>query len=182
MTDGFSIESTIQLLDSFVFGVERRLIRHDGETFGRDVVTHPGGVAVLAVNDDGEIGVIRQWRAPFGDFLWEIPAGTQDVDHEAPLDTAKRELREELGATALEWNLLGRFMVSPGWTDQVMTIYEARGLSAVGREPDGPEETSSSVHWFSPHELRENLRRAPAMDSTVTIALHRVFGSFFDER
>ncbi len=182
MSDEFRIESTTRLLDSYVFGVERRMVRHDGEVYGRDVVTHPGGVAVLAVNDDGEIGVIRQWRAPFNDYLWEIPAGTQDVTHEAALDTAKRELREELGCNAREWTLLGRFMVSPGWTDQVMTIYEARGISTVPRAPEGPEETSASVHWFTPLELRENLRREPAIDSTVTIALHRAFGTFFDER
>lgn len=182
MSGDFSIDSTTHLLDSYVFKVERRMVRHDGETFGRDVVVHPGGVAVLAVNENGEIGVIRQWRAPFNDFLWEIPAGTQDVAHETPLDTAKRELREELGCTATEWTLLGRFMVSPGWTDQIMTIFEARSLAMVDRAPEGPEEISASIHWFLPIELRENLRREPAIDSTVTIALHRAFGTFFDER
>lgn len=182
MSDHFSTESTTKLLDTFVFDVERRTVRHGDATFARDVVTHPGGVAVLAFNDGGEIGVIRQWRAPFETYLWEIPAGTQDVAHEAPLATAQRELAEEMGATASEWRLLGRFMVSPGWTDQVMTIFEARNLTMVERRPEGPEETSASTHWFSPSDLRDRLRAEPAIDATMTIALHRAFGTFFDER
>jgi len=182
VSDDFRIESTTHLLDSYVFGVERRLVRYGDSTYERDVVTHPGGVAVLAVNDLGEIGVIRQWRAPFNSYLWEIPAGTQDVDQEQPIETAKRELQEELGCSASEWTLLGRFMVSPGWTDQIMTIFEARNLTLTERTPEGPEETSATIHWFTPTDFREELRREPAIDSTVTIALHRAFGTFFDER
>ncbi len=180
MSGDFRIESSTRLLDSYVFAVERRVVRHADQTYERDVAIHPGGVAVLALDDEGRIGVIRQWRAPFDAYLWEIPAGTQDVAHEAPLDTAKRELREELGVSATEWRLLGRFMVSPGWTDQIMTIFEARGLSGSERAPEGPEETTASIHWFSPEQFRQALREEPAIDSTVTIALHRVFGTFFE--
>jgi 8-oxo-dGTP pyrophosphatase MutT (NUDIX family) len=178
----FKIASTTHLLDSYVFGVERRTVSHAGQNYDRDVVTHPGGVAILALNDLGEIGIIRQWRAPFDDYLWEIPAGTQDVEGEEPIETAKRELLEELGCSASQWTLLGRFMVSAGWTDQVMTIFEARNLTMSQRHPEGPEESTASVHWFSPSELRENLRREPAIESTLAIALHRVFGTFFDDR
>lgn len=181
MSGAFSIDSSELLLTSHVFGVERRTVLHDGERYERDVVTHPGGVAILAVDAEGRIGVLRQWRSPFDAFLWEIPAGTRDVDGEDELMTAQRELEEELGVRADEWHLLGRFMVSPGWTNQVMTIFEARELSVVERAPMGPEEVNASIHWFTPTEFRELLRAEPAMDSTVTIALHRVFGTFFDD-
>jgi hypothetical protein len=86
-----------------------------------------------------------------------------------------------MGYHASEWRLLGRFMNSPGWTNQVMTIFEARGLTEGERAPAGPEEESSTIAWLSPEALRSELRAAPAIDSTTAIALQRVFGTFFDE-
>lgn len=182
MSDSFRIEGTTPLLHSHVFDVERRLISHGGSIFERDVALHRGAVAVLAINDRSEIGLIRQYRAPFDRYNWEIPAGTLDVDDEDPLDCAKRELLEEMGCEAQHWTLLGRFLSSPGWTNQVMTIYEARDLRMGPRAPSGPEESSSTVHWLSPEDLRATLRREPAVDSTMAVALNRVFGTFFDDR
>jgi ADP-ribose pyrophosphatase len=181
VSDSFRVEGADEVFHSYVFNVERRTIRHGDTTFERDVAVHHGAVAVLAINDLGEVGFIRQYRATFDDLLLEIPAGTRDVDGEPPLETAKRELLEEMGYVANEWTLLGRFMNSPGWTNQVMTIYEARQLTQSERAPAGPEERSSTIHWLSPEELRRTLRAAPAIDSTTAIALHRVFGTFLDE-
>ena len=181
MSSSFHVERAAPLLHSYVFDVERRTIRHGDGTFERDVVVHQGAVAILALDEQGSIGLLRQYRAPFDAYQWEIPAGTCDVLGEDPLDTAKRELREELGCDASQWSPLGRFMVSPGWTDQIMVIYEARGLTQLARLPEGPEELASSVHWLSPDVLRETLRGEDAIDSTVAIALNRVFGTFFDD-
>ena len=182
MSGEFRIVGTTPLLTSHVFDVERRTIEHDGTQFQRDVVTHKGAAAVLVLNERNEIGLIRQYRATFDLVNWEIPAGTYDVEGEDPLATAKRELAEELGVTAAKWTLLGRFMTSPGWTNQVMTIFEARELTMVPRVPVGPEEASSSVHWLAADQLRELLRQQRAVDSTMTVALHRVFGTYFDDR
>ena len=182
MNKSFRIEGTTPLLHSRVFDVERRVIGYDGGTFERDVATHRGAVAILVVNDAQEIGLIRQYRAAFDASGWEIPAGTRDVDGEDALMCAKRELREEMGCVAASWTLLGRFMNSPGWTDQVMTIFEARDLSITDRSPAGPEELNSVVRWFAKEELRETLLREPAIDSTMVVALHRIFGTFLDER
>ncbi len=181
MNDSFHVEGAEVLFCSYVFAVERRTVRHGGATFERDVAVHPGAVAVLAINDQGEVGFIRQYRASFDELLLELPAGTQDVPGEPALETAKRELLEEIGYEAAQWTLLGRFMNSPGWTDQVMTVYEARNLTPSERAPAGPEERSSSVHWLSPASIREALRSANAMDATTALALHRVFGTFVDE-
>ena len=181
MSDSFSAEGAEVLFRSYVFAVERRVIRHGDATFTRDVALHPGAVAVLAINDQGEVGFIRQYRATFDEWFLEIPAGTQDVPGELPLETAKRELLEEIGYEAAEWRLLGRFMNSPGWTNQVMTIYEARDLTPGARAPVGPEERSSTVHWLSPVSLRAAFRSASAIDLTAAVALHRVFGTFLDE-
>jgi 8-oxo-dGTP pyrophosphatase MutT (NUDIX family) len=123
----------------------------------------------------------ERWALFVDDDLLEVPAGTQDVPGEEPLETAKRELLEELGYEANQWTLLGRFMNSPGWTNQVMTIYEARDLVEGERAPAGPEERTSTIHWLAPEAIREAIRAMPAVDSTTAIALHRVFGTFFDE-
>lgn len=180
MSDSFDIERTEKLLHSRVFDVERRTIRHGGTSFDRDVAVHKGAVAILVFNDAGEVGLVRQYRSAFDAYLWEIPAGTQDVDDEDPLDTAKRELREELGVDAQQWRLLGRFMNSPGWTNQVMTIYEAREITQMERLPAGPEESASSVRWVAVADLATTLANQGAIDSTTAVALHRVFGTFFD--
>ena len=182
MSESFRVAGTTKLLQSHVFGVEQRTVEHDGTTFERDVVTHLGAVAILAINERDEIGMIRQYRTPFNRFSWEVPAGTLDVPGEDALSAAKRELGEELGCAATEWIELGVFMTSPGWSNQLMTIFEARGLRDVARQPAGPEEAGSKVRWFSRDDLRETLRREPAIDNTTVVALGRVFGTFFDDR
>jgi ADP-ribose pyrophosphatase len=181
VSDTFRVEAAEIVYRSHVFNVEKRTVRHGEDTFERDVAVHPGAVAVLAINDLGEVGFIRQYRATFDQLLYEIPAGTRDIPGEDPLDCAKRELREELGCEASEWTLLGRFMNSPGWSTQVMVVYEARGITQSERDPAGPEEFSSTVHWLTPDAIRETLRSSFAIDSTTTIALHRLFGNFLDE-
>lgn len=181
MSDSFRIDETSELLHSYVFDVERRHVVHNGESFERDVATHKGAVAILVIDGDGAIGLIRQYRAPFDTFTWEIPAGTQDVEGEDPLATAQRELKEEMGCTAHQWKLLGRFMNSPGWTNQVMTIFEARDIAIGERNPAGPEEANSTVHWLLPVDLRVTLRGESAVDSTMAVALNRVYGTYFDD-
>jgi 8-oxo-dGTP pyrophosphatase MutT (NUDIX family) len=181
VSDSFHVEGADVVFRSHVFDVERRTIREGKTIFRRDVALHPGAVAILAINDAGEVGFIRQYRATFDDVLIEIPAGTRDIADEEPLDTAKRELLEELGFEAKQWTLLGRFMNSPGWTNQVMVVYEARELTEGERAPAGPEERASTIVWLSPAAIRETLRNASAFDSTTTIALHRIFGTLFDE-
>jgi len=181
VSDSFRVEGAEVVFNSYVFDVERRTVRHGDETFERDAAVHPGAVAVLVINNAGEIGFIRQFRATFDEVLMEIPAGTRDIPGEPTLDTAKRELLEEMGCEAKEWTLLGNFMNSPGWSSQVMTIYEARDVTQSERQPAGPEERSASIVWLSPEKLKETLRSAKAIDSTTAIALHRVFGTFLDE-
>lgn len=182
MTGGFTILSRTTRLESRVFSVEARVVEApDGTTFERDVAVHRGAVAVLAINDRGEVGLIRQYRATVDRLCWEVPAGTLDHEGESPLEAAQRELVEELGCAAREWRLLGRFMNSPGWTDQVIAIYEARGLEERPRDPDGPEERLAEVRWLPPAALRALLRGEEALDATTAVALHRVFGDFLDD-
>jgi 8-oxo-dGTP pyrophosphatase MutT (NUDIX family) len=180
VSDPFRVVATESRLHSHVFDVETRTVVGPAGEFDRDVVVHPGAVAVLARDDAGRVGLIRQYRAPFDRFVLEIPAGTLDVESEPPEACARRELREELGHEAGTWRLLGRFLVSPGWCTQVMYIFEATDLVEVGRRPEGPEEGSAEVLWLGPAELRARLDVEGVCDSTMAVALHRVYGSFFD--
>ena len=118
----------------------------DGETAERQVVTHPGAVAIVA-HDDTQVWLVRQPREPVGEeALLEVPAGKLDVEGESRLECAKRELAEEIGKTAAEWRELKRFYVSPGLTSEEMTLFLATGLSDAEHDPD-PEERIEIVPW-----------------------------------
>ncbi|MGY1742766.1 MULTISPECIES: NUDIX domain-containing protein [unclassified Blastococcus] len=102
----------------------------------REVVRHPGAVAVVALDDEGRVVLLRQYRHPVGGYLWELPAGLRDADGEPPLATAKRELAEEVLLAADRWSLLATYFSSPGFCDEAVLVYLAEGLSAADR-PEG---------------------------------------------
>lgn len=112
----------------------------DGTEFTREIVRHPGAVAVVALDDAGAVVLERQYRAALASDLLEIPAGKRDVPGEPPLETAKRELAEEAGLAAERWTLLAEFHNSPGFCDEHGTVYLAEGLSDVPRSTQGHEE------------------------------------------
>ena len=113
--------------------VEAAFEAPDGTEFTRDVVRHPGAVAVVAVTDDRRVLLVRQYRGPIDRELLEIPAGTRDVDGESPEQTARRELIEEAGVAAGELRLLATVFNSPGFCDEETSLFLATGL-----EPHGP--------------------------------------------
>ena len=102
----------------------------------REVVRHPGAVAVVALDDDGDVVLLRQYRHPVGGYLWELPAGLRDAEGEAPLLTAQRELAEEVRMAAERWSLLTTTFSTPGFCDELVLVYLAEGLSDVDR-PEG---------------------------------------------
>ncbi|SEO86916.1 NUDIX domain-containing protein [Trujillonella endophytica] len=99
----------------------------------REVVRHPGAVAVVALDEAGDVVLLRQYRHPVGGYLWELPAGLRDADGEPPLETAKRELAEEVLLAAQRWSLLTTYFSSPGFCDEHVLVYLAEGLSDVDR-------------------------------------------------
>jgi 8-oxo-dGDP phosphatase len=103
----------------------------DGDYAERTVVTHLGAVAVLALDEQDRVLMIRQYRHPVGRELWEIPAGLRDVAGEALVATARRELAEETGYAAREWHALVDSYASPGISTERIRIFLARGLQAV---------------------------------------------------
>jgi ADP-ribose pyrophosphatase len=97
----------------------------------REVVRHIGAVAIAAIDAEGRVVMVRQYRHPVGGYLWELPAGLRDADGEAPLETAKRELAEEARLAAERWSVLATSYSTPGFCDEQVLIYLAEGLSEV---------------------------------------------------
>lgn len=110
----------------------------NGRIAAREVVLHPGGVAVLPLNDDGTVTLVRQYRYPFSSVLTEIPAGKLDPG-EKPRAGALRELSEEIGANVGELIGLGEIYPSPGFCQEVLYLYLARGLTYGTCHPDEDE-------------------------------------------
>ncbi len=116
----------------------------------REIVEHPGAVAVAALDADDRLMMIHQYRHALRRRLWELPAGLLDVRGEDPLLTAQRELTEETGLTASEWSTLVDLAPSPGFTEEAVRVYLARGLTEVGRPVvEGDEEADLTTRWVS---------------------------------
>ena len=143
-----------ELLDSRVLHKGRyltfrvdRIRRADGSIATRDVCGHPGAVAILALDEEDNVLLVRQYRHPAEGVLLEIPAGTLDVDDrtgatEDPAKAARRELEEETGYRADSWQLLTTFWTAPGFATEQMHLYLARQLQPAHAASDrrGPDE------------------------------------------
>ena len=110
----------------------------DGSTSYREIVEHPGAVCIVAVDDQSNVLLVRQYRKAAEASLLEVPAGTLEPD-EPPLDCARRELREETGVAADEFHLLGEFWTTPGFTTERMYAFLASGLRPDALPADADE-------------------------------------------
>lgn len=114
-----------------VWNIDRDTFRFGDGVLTRELMRHPGAVAVLAVDDQDRVLLIQQYRHPVGRLEWELPAGLLDIDGESPLESAKRELAEEVDLIASDWSLLAEFDSTPGGSDEAITVYRATGISAA---------------------------------------------------
>jgi 8-oxo-dGTP pyrophosphatase MutT (NUDIX family) len=151
----------------------------------REVVRHPGAVAVVALTEDGDVVLLRQYRHPVGGYLWELPAGLRDAEGEAPLLTAQRELAEEVRMAAERWSLLTTTYSTPGFCDELVLVYLAEGLSDVDR-PDGftveHEELDMTVETVPLAEAVQrvfdgSIRNSAAVVGLLAAAQHRAAGT-----
>jgi ADP-ribose pyrophosphatase len=162
MAHAFEVLGSETVFEGRVISLRRDTVAMPGGgTSVREVVTHPGAVAVVALDDDERVVLLRQYRHPVGRHLWELPAGLRDADGEPPLEAAKRELAEEAELAADRWSLLTTHYSTPGFCDELVLIYLAEGLTAVDR-PEG---------FVVEHEEADmTLERVPLSD-----AVQRVF-------
>jgi 8-oxo-dGDP phosphatase len=165
-----------------IFALRRDELRMPGgNTARREVVEHYGAVAIVAMDDDGNVVMVYQYRHPVGRRLWELPAGLLDMGGEPPHVTAARELKEEAGLSAEDWCVLVDLVSSPGFSDESVRVYLATNLSDVGRPDAHDEEADLVVKWFS---LDDAVRMAlsgeivNAIAASGILAAHAARGDF----
>lgn len=148
----FAVVGTEELYRGKVITVRRDQVRmSDGHVAVREVVGHFDAAAVLALDDEDRVLMVRQFRHPVRRTLLELPAGLLDVDGESALTGAQRELAEEGFVTADHWSVLLDLYTSPGVHDEALRIYLARGLHEIAAAeryvPHGDEEVSMTIEW-----------------------------------
>ncbi len=132
----------------------------------RAVVRHAGSAVMMAVDDRKRILLVRQYRLPADQYLWELPAGRLDPG-EKPLQAAKRELAEETGYKARTWKKLVSFYASPGYVQEKMTIFLATDLTAGKATP--MEDERIETRWFTAREIAEMIRSGKLEDAKTMI-------------
>jgi 8-oxo-dGTP pyrophosphatase MutT (NUDIX family) len=137
----------------------------------RDVVEHYGAVAVAAIDDEEQVVMVHQYRHPLGHRLWELPAGILDEPGEDPLAAAARELREETGLAAAEWSVLVDVISAPGFCDESVRVYLARGLSYVGRPQADHEEADLTIHRVPLREAVDQVLAGEIINSIAAAGL-----------
>lgn len=142
----------------------------DGREFELELVRHPGGAAVVALDDEDRVCLVRQYRHAAGGWLWELPAGK--IDHgEDPALTAERELEEEAGVRAGSWTSLGRMHSSPGVFDEVIHLYMAWDLLVARQNLEADE--LLEVHWIALEQALDWAADGRITDAKSLIGLFR---------
>ena len=145
----------------------------NGRETTREIIAHPGAVCVVPcvvpVLEDGSIIFVKQYRYAVGSVLYELPAGKLDKPDEDPLDCAKRELSEETGYTAKNWQKLTSIVTTPGFTDEVIHLYAATGLEKFNQHTD--EDEFIDIAALKPAEVRAMLQNEEIFDAKTLSAL-----------
>jgi 8-oxo-dGDP phosphatase len=151
-----------------------RVTMSSGGTATRDVVENKGAVGVVALDDVGRVVLIRQYRHPVHERLWEIPAGLRDVQGEDPLVTARRELAEETDYQAARFDLLVDLQTSPGFSNETIRVYLARDLTPVpddSRYQREDEEADLEIAWFDLDEAVAMILRGEITNASTVAGL-----------
>lgn len=166
-----SVSSEV-VFEGAVWDVRRDRFRLEDGEHAREYVDHTGAVAVLALDDRERVLLIQQYRRPVRLRDWELPAGLLDVDGEAPLAAAQRELAEEADLVAEDWALLSEFMTSPGGSNEALRVYLARGVSAAPRTFERTaEEAGIVLRWVPLDEAVDAVLARDLQNSILAIAV-----------
>lgn len=150
------IRSSDIVFDGAVWDIRRERFAYGDGELAREFMAHPGAVAVLALDEDGRLLSIQQYRHPIRERNWELPAGLLDVHGEEPLMAAQRELAEEADLVAEVWEPLITMHTSPGGSDEIIHVFQATGLSATASAFDrSAEEADIVTRWVSLDEAVE---------------------------
>jgi 8-oxo-dGDP phosphatase len=182
----FETTSSETLHTGKIFALRRDRVRMPGgNDVTREVVEHFGAVAVVAMDDDGNIPMVYQYRHAFGRRLWELPAGLLDVHGEPAHLTAARELQEEAGLQAGTWRVLVDLDSTPGFSDESVRVYLATGLTEVGRPEAHDEEADMTLQWYPLAEAARKVLNGEIVNAIAVagiLAAHAVTNGFIEPR
>jgi 8-oxo-dGTP pyrophosphatase MutT (NUDIX family) len=142
----------------------------NGRRAALEIVHHPGGAAIVAIDAENRICLLRQFRHAGGGYLWELPAGKLEPN-EPPFDTARRELIEEAGVTAQDWRSLGSLLSSPGVFTEVIHLFLARDLSPCDSAHE--EHEVIEVHWVPLGEAWDRAVSGEIRDAKTAMGILR---------
>ncbi len=149
---------------------EKVELREGGHTFF-DIVKHPGGAVIAAIDDQANICLLKQWRHALNKDIWEAPAGCLELN-EQPLKTAQRELEEEAGVRAGEWHDLGQIVSTPGFCNEVLHLFLATQISPGTVKLDSAEQLEA--HWIPLNQAKEMAISGEIEDSKTLAILLRI--------
>ena len=167
------------VFDGRVWDIVRETVTFGGASMTREYMVHPGAVVVAAIDDDDRLLLINQYRQPIGTRDWELPAGLLDVAGEDRLAAAQRELAEDADLVASDWRELVAYHPSAGGSDEVITVFEARGLTAAPAIHERTDEEAEIVtRWVPLPEVLAGitagrLRNGPLITATLLVHARR---------
>lgn len=167
------------VFDGRVWDIVRETVTFGGSPMTREYMVHPGAVVVAAIDDDDRMLLINQYRQPIGMRDWELPAGLLDVAGEDRLTAAQRELAEEADLVATDWRELVSYHPSAGGSDELITVFEARGLAVAPDIHDRTDEEAEIVtRWVPLDEVvagitAGRLRNGPLITAALLVHARR---------
>ena len=165
--EGMKVISSKELLRNKLFAIVDEVATDpSGFEIHRSIVRHPGSAVMMAVDGRDRVLLVKQYRLPAEQDLWELPAGRIDPG-ETPLQAAKRELREETGYSAKKWMKLATFWASPGYVDEKMNLFLAKELKSGEQQP--MEDERIEIQWFTKKELQQMVRAAKILDAKTLV-------------
>ncbi len=161
--------SSNRLFEGKIINLRRdEVMLPNGRTATREVVEHPGAVAVVPITKTGQVVLVRQFRHPVGRIILEVPAGKLDRN-EKPEDCALRELAEETGFVANKLHKLTSMYTTPGFSNEVIHLYLAEDLVESDQRPD--EDEFIKTEQYTPEQIRQMIRSGEICDAKSLVAL-----------
>lgn len=172
MSHDFTVTDSQLLVDAPILALRRDRLAMPGEReANREIVEHFGAVAVAALDTGGRVAMVEQYRHSVGRRLLELPAGLLDIHAEPELDTARRELYEEAGLEADTWAVLVDLVTSPGFAEEAVRVFIARGLHEVERPEAEDEEADMDFRWVPLAEARAAVMRGEIVNSIAVAGI-----------